>query len=527
VDVVIMVAAGLTLQNTVFSDNYYPCASFRPPMLPGSSGCGYNGAQTAASLIGMAIVLLLMVYSWWLLAGWVLSPLSQTARTVRLFGPQNLSMRLRLASGDDALKELADALDDALDRLVVGYEGQRRFASNASHELRTPLAVQRLLAEVAMEDPAAGEDVHRLGRQLLRANEHNERLIEGLLVLAESDRGLPGKVPVRLDELAAKVLDAHQEHADQHQVTLRRKLAETEVPGDPVLLERLIANLVSNAVKYNEPGGWVEVVVADGTTGPALAVQNTGDVVPADAVATIFEPFRRLGTERVRGRGGVGLGLTIVSSIVTAHDGTIRVRPRREGGLDLEIRLPGRPDQQALSPLDRGADQTERRGAEVEQRGVEPLERKARAPSRARQVAQRHDLQLAPGVPAIGWVERSAARLGQRGFAGPQGQPIPFRVGSRKLVHATQRYPVTRRPAGSWTSGERRRVRQARLHRLHGKHGGVRGHADSQRPVNPHKAPVARRGYPHSRRAEGAAARPLAARLAGDQQPGVRRVVGG
>ena len=216
---------------------------------------------------------MLVVCGWWFLAAWALRPLSATAETVRRLGPQNLGQRIQLSGGADALKELADAIDDALDRLAAGYESQRRFAANASHELRTPLAVQRLLTEVAMEDPGAGQDLRRLGTQLLRTNAHNENLIEGLLVLAESDRGLQGKVPVRLDELAARVLDAHLEMAGLHGVTLRRKLDECLVPGDPVLLERLIANLVSNAISHNDPDGWVEVAVA---AAPALTVRNTG-----------------------------------------------------------------------------------------------------------------------------------------------------------------------------------------------------------------------------------------------------------
>lgn len=118
--------------------------------------------------------------------------------------------------------------------------------------------------------------------------------------------------------------------------------AGTVAPGDPMLLERLVANLVSNAIKYNEPGGWVEVEVEEVVAGPTLTVRNTGQRVPAEMVPILFEPFRRLGADRVRGRGGVGLGLAIVRSIVVAHEGTIRVRPRAEGGLELEIRLPGR-----------------------------------------------------------------------------------------------------------------------------------------------------------------------------------------
>jgi signal transduction histidine kinase len=281
----------------------------------------------------------LIAWSWWLVAGWMLRPLSATAHTVRRLGPHNLGQRIRLVSSPDPYKELADAIDDALDRLAAGYESQRRFAANASHELRTPLAVQRLLTEVAMEAPDAGQDLQRLGTQLLRTNEQSENLIEGLLVLAESDRGLQGKVPARLDELAAAVIEAHQDLAARHQVALRPTLSATTVPCDPVLIERLIANLVSNAVKYNEPGGWVEVEV---TGNPVIVVRNTGEPVPAEAVPTLFEPFKRLGADRVRtaGRGGVGLGLAIVRSIVLAHQGTIRARPRPAGGLQVEVALP-------------------------------------------------------------------------------------------------------------------------------------------------------------------------------------------
>jgi signal transduction histidine kinase len=308
---------------------------------PNGDGCSSQMQGIVYGAAALTIILILVAWSWWLLAGWALRPLSATAETVRRLGPQNLGQRIQLTGGADALKELADALDDALDRLAAGYESQRRFAANASHELRTPLAVQRLLTEVAMEAPDAGQDLRRLGVQLLRTNDQNEKLIEGLLVLAESDRGLQGKVPVRVDELAATVLDAHEEMAENHGVTLRRKLNETQVPGDPVLLERLIANLVSNAISYNEPGGWAEVVVAgEPAEEPAITISNTGQNVPAEAVPTLLEPFRRLGVDRVRGRGGVGLGLAIVRSIVAAHQGTLRARSRPAGGLIVEIELP-------------------------------------------------------------------------------------------------------------------------------------------------------------------------------------------
>ena len=336
-----------TIDNLFFHLGYDGCASIQgllPPLPPVNVGCSYDPAGWVSGLIIMVVVIALTVWAFWSLAGWALSPLKATAETVRRLGPQNLGQRIGLTSGDDQFKELADAIDDALDRLAAGYESQRRFAANASHELRTPLAVQRLLTEVAMDDPNTGQDLRRLGAQLLRTNEHNEQLIEGMLTLAESDRGLQGKVPFRLDALAGRVIDQHEEQAARHQLILRRALAAATVAGDPVLLERLIANLIDNAIKYNEPGGWVEIEVTQGPDGlgGTLSVRNTGAPVPAEAVPVLFEPFRRLGGDRVRGRGGVGLGLAIARSIVTAHQADLQARPRPDGGLEIVIDLPGK-----------------------------------------------------------------------------------------------------------------------------------------------------------------------------------------
>ncbi|MGN6175209.1 MAG: sensor histidine kinase [Streptosporangiaceae bacterium] len=317
----------------------YPATPF------GSSSCEFANWNLGVRVVVFVLVVLILAaaaWSWWFLAGRLLRPLLTAAQTVRRVSPQNLGQRVGLTGPAGELKELADALDETLDRLAAGYESQRRFASNASHELRTPLAVQRLLAEVAMDAPEAGQDLRRLGAQLLRVNERSERLIEGLLVRAERDRGLPGKVPVRLDELAASVLDAHLEMANKHGVSLRRCLAGRLVPGDPLLLDRLIGNLVANAIGYNYPGGWVEVAVA-GQPGPALTVRNSGQDVPAEAVSSLFEPFQRLTPDRADCRGGAGLGLSIVRSITAAHGGTVRARPGAEGGLTIEIELPPHP----------------------------------------------------------------------------------------------------------------------------------------------------------------------------------------
>jgi len=346
----VVVAGSLeTIANLFIRQGVYGCGGIQGvfPALPAPAvplACAYNGAEHVFGVTFMVVGIALMIWGWWLLAGWVLGPLKATAETVRRLGPQNLGQRIGLVSGDDPLKELADAIDDALDRLAAGYESQRRFAANASHELRTPLAVQRLLTEVAMDDPDAGQDLRRLGGQLLRTNEHNEQLIEGMLTLAESDRGLQGKIPIRLDTLAGRVIDQHEEQAAKHQLTLRRVLAVATITGDPVLLERLIVNLIENAIKYNEPGGWVEIEVSRGPEGlgGTLAVRNTGAPVAAEAVPVLFEPFRRLGDDRVRGRGGVGLGLAIVRSIVTAHQADLQARPRPDGGLEIVIDVPSK-----------------------------------------------------------------------------------------------------------------------------------------------------------------------------------------
>jgi signal transduction histidine kinase len=346
IDAFLIGGAAIIVFNLVSSPGPLGCDSAFPTLLVPRAGCDYNPSQTATGWVAVVLVLALVLWSWWFASGWLLRPLSTAAQAISRFGPHNLGERILLDSAPDPLKRLTDALDDALDRLAAGYESQRRFAANASHELRTPLAVQRLLTEVALEDPAAGEDLRRLGAQLLRTNERNEQLIEGLLALAESDRGIQGKLPVRLDELAGRVLDAHAGLAQTAQVTLRRELAPTLVAGDEVLLERLIANLVSNAIKYNQPGGWIELEVA---AEPALTVRNSGDRVPTEAIPVLFEPFRRLGSDRVRGRGGVGLGLAIVRSIVIAHEGTIQARPLPDGGLELEIALLTRTER-AQSP---------------------------------------------------------------------------------------------------------------------------------------------------------------------------------
>lgn len=297
----------------------------------------YDGAERTWWIIALVVLIGLVIWFVRFCANRSLRPVHEITDTVRALGPQNLGQRIRRGGANDELRTLADSVDEMLDRVVVGFEGQRRFASNASHELRTPLAVQRTLVEVAMVTGDDDKEINRLGAQLLLVNERNERLIEGLLVLAESDRGLPGTVPVRLDQLTSEVLDAYSDLAAEHKLEVRRGMVERTVQGDPVLLERMISNLLHNAIKYNEPGGWVEVVVAEQ---PAISVHNSGQVVPTEAVSSLFEPFRRLTAERTNHRDGAGLGLSIVRSIVAAHHGSVSAKPGEQGGLRMDVHLP-------------------------------------------------------------------------------------------------------------------------------------------------------------------------------------------
>ncbi|WP_432828730.1 sensor histidine kinase [Dactylosporangium sp. CA-092794] len=269
---------------------------------------------------------------------WVLRPLRDLVPVVEQVGPQNLGHRIEPVGGSrDELAALSRAINDMMDRIMAGYEGQRRFAANASHELRTPLAVQRILIEVGMAQPLTPEQTALLTTQLLQTNQRNERLIEGLLVLSEVDQGLAARLPVRLDEIAAAVVAAHHGPAAATAIQLTTDLKPRTVNGEQVLLERLITNLVQNAVKYNHPHGTIHVAV--GQT-PAVTVTNTGQPVPPEAVTELFEPFKRLTGDRIDHSGGAGLGLAIARSITRAHGGTITATALGTGGLRIEVRLP-------------------------------------------------------------------------------------------------------------------------------------------------------------------------------------------
>jgi signal transduction histidine kinase len=292
--------------------------------------------------IALALVSAVAAGLGWLMADRALRPVHQVTETARRVSlSHNLTERIGYEGPRDDIKELADTFDTMLARLARAFDGQRRFVANASHELRTPLAINRTLIDVAVRHRDACADLKRLGESLLVVNARHERLIDGLLTLAGSENTVPDRAPLDLADVAGHVLDQAQAGARERNLTVHRSLASAPTAGDPILLERLLQNLVENAVRYNVADGgeiWV------GTRRPPHAVEllvaNTGPAVPPYDIETIFEPFRRLRGDRVESERGAGLGLSIVRAIATAHGGIVRAEPRAGGGLTVVVRLP-------------------------------------------------------------------------------------------------------------------------------------------------------------------------------------------
>lgn len=280
------------------------------------------------ALLGTALCA--VVVGWWT-AGRVLRPVHAMTAKARRLSERTLHERIGASGPDDELKELGDTLDALLARLEKAFDSQRRFIANASHELRTPLATQRTAIQVGLDESASAEELARTKTVLLDNNRRSERLIEGLLVLARSERGLSEREDVDLGEVVAEEAARHEVKASVGCGSGGARV----VRGNRLLLAQLVGNLVANAVAYNVPDGTVDAVCADGV----LTVRNTGPVVAAEDVPALFEPFRR-GEGRDRMGPGAGLGLSIVRSIADAHGGTVTAEPGPEGGLAVTVSLP-------------------------------------------------------------------------------------------------------------------------------------------------------------------------------------------
>ncbi|MFF0519460.1 sensor histidine kinase [Actinomadura nitritigenes] len=285
----------------------------------------------------------------WLIAGRVLTPLHRVTETARRIAAapaadRVLHERIALHGPHDEVKELADTFDTMVERLDRSFDGQRRFVANASHELRTPLTLGRALVEVAMHRKTASPDVLRLGEDLLQITSRHERLIGGLLLLARSENEITRRAPVDLADVVGHVAARTAPEAEQTGIGVKTEPSEAMTSGDALLLERVVENLVENGIRHNTgEGGWVRVTSGTRDGRAVLEVANSGPHVPSYEVPGLFEPFRRLDADRVVTAKGAGLGLSIVQSIVRAHDGEVTARPRPEGGLQVTVTLPAAP----------------------------------------------------------------------------------------------------------------------------------------------------------------------------------------
>jgi signal transduction histidine kinase len=304
------------------------------------------------SLIALAVMSVISIVLGWIVAGRALRPLRTITAAARDISSNNLHERLALAGPEDELKELGDTFDALIARLERSFQSQRQFVANASHELRTPLTLQHALLEAALLDPNATLQGWRAtGERALAASQEQERLIAALLTLARSERGLTQHEPFDLSLLSASVLAARQVDANQRDVQVLARLDAAPTAGDPELAERLIANLIDNALRHNDAGGRVEVVTEANAGRAVLSVRNTGPILASSELDRLFEPFQRAGGERVSYDGGLGLGLSIVQSIATAHDATISARARSAGGLDFVVSFPIAPAAVVRGPV--------------------------------------------------------------------------------------------------------------------------------------------------------------------------------
>jgi signal transduction histidine kinase len=287
------------------------------------------------SLITLAVVIALAAILGWIFSGRALRPVHRITAAARAASEHNLSARVALRGPRDELHELAETFDAMLGRLQAAFEGQQRFIANASHELRTPLAVMRTTVDVVLANPdSTPDDLRGMAADIRAAVDHAEHLVAALLILARSDGGLTVHEQVDLATVAEDILDTAR--LDDRQV--HATLEPAVIAGDPVLAERLIANLIDNAVRYNVAAGdiWISTRTAAGSS--QLTVANTGPVIsPADA-GRIFQPFQRL-SDRTS-QDGFGLGLAIVASVAAIHGGAVTALPRNDGGLSVTVTIP-------------------------------------------------------------------------------------------------------------------------------------------------------------------------------------------
>jgi signal transduction histidine kinase len=300
----------------------------------------------AGSGIALAVMGVMSIMLGWIVAGRVLRPLRTIAATAKAISASNLNERLALDGPHDELRELGDTFDELLGRLEASFTAQRQFVANASHELRSPLARQRTLVQVALADPEATvESLRATHERVLASGAQQERIIEALLTLSRGQAGLSRHDPIDLAIVTGQVLPTRYDEAARRNIVVRTALAPASATGDPRLAERLVANLVDNAVGHNIPHGQVEITTGEKDDCAVIVVSNTGPLVPDTEMDRLFRPFQRLDGDRVGHRTGVGLGLSIVQAIAHAHGAVLVAAPRPTGGMRVEVTFPRTPSQ--------------------------------------------------------------------------------------------------------------------------------------------------------------------------------------
>ncbi len=300
-------------------------------------------ALRIASAIGLGILAIAAAGLGWLASGRALRPMRSITEAARQASELRLGQRLALTGPDDELKQLADTFDVMLERLDAAFTSQKRFVANAAHELRTPLTVMRTAIEVTLSKPTRTPDqLEAMAATVKRSVERADATVEALLTLASSELGPSAEEEIDLATAAEDALDATHAAIDQWQIQVEAALEPALARGDRVLLERMIANLVENAVLHNDSGGWIGIRTIQQPDSAVFEIANTGASVTAEQIPTLFEPFARA-EERLSSADGVGLGLSIASAIAGVHNATITAHPRPGGGLDLSVTVPTSP----------------------------------------------------------------------------------------------------------------------------------------------------------------------------------------
>ena len=297
----------------------------------------------------------------WVLVGRALRPLSTLTAAARELSESSLDQRIQLAGPRDEVAQLADTFDEMLDRLQAAFEAERRFVANASHELRTPLSVIRTEVDVSLADPMADvQTLREMGEVVREATDRANLLLNSLLFLARTQAsGVSERKPVDLADLPIPALAAVERERASRDIRVTVDNRPARVLGDRALLDRVVGNLIENGIRHNLPGGPLQV--STGTIGDRafVEVRSGGTVIEPTTVAQLFEPFRQ--GERARtGHRGSGLGLSIVSAVVSAHGGTVGAEPAPGGGLSVRVEFPAAGQtpvaviSEATSPLPAG-----------------------------------------------------------------------------------------------------------------------------------------------------------------------------